>query len=340
MEERATVSVFALRSMAGVLARVGVDPVALVSHVGLSPALLANDETRVPAAAVFEAFEEAARRARDPHFALHAAAAIPFGAIGFLEYAARSSPTLREALRCVVRYSMLVNERLEMRIEERGDAAHFVLADRGHVPMGRQFAEFQVAMIFARGRDLLGGHWPLRSVAFTHAAPDSTEEHRRLFEAEVRFAQPVDALVFDRSWLDRPVPTADPVLAAALDRFAEVMRAKLPSGNDVLGDVRRAIAELLRSGETSLEATAAKLRTSGRTLQRKLQALGTSHQDVVDAVRRDLALRWLADDRAVITEVAYLVGFSEPAAFHRAFKRWTGTTPAEYRRTRGHPGAR
>jgi AraC-like DNA-binding protein len=189
-------------------------------------------------------------------------------------------------------------------------------------------------MIVARGRQISGRAWPLRAVGFAHPPPADDREHRRFFGCEVRFAEPEDSLAFDREFLDAPLPAADPALSSVLERYGDGLVARLPAGDPFLDDARRAVAALLRGGDTSLEALAARLGQSRRTLQRRLQALGTSQQDLVDSVRRELALLWLADPRTSITEVAYLLGFSEPTAFHRAFKRWTGTTPAEHRRAR------
>jgi AraC-like DNA-binding protein len=337
MSDPGTVSVFVLRAFAGALAGAGIDVPAFLAGLGLAPGILAETDVRIPAPLAFRAFEEAAARTGDPCIALHAAERIPLGAVGFLDYHARSSPTLGEALRRTIRYFVLINDRMEASLEIDGGVARLVQRRRGPPidPEPRQTAEFHLAMIVGRGRAFLARDWPLHHVGFAHAAPADAREHERYFGAPVRFGLPADELAFDASLLDQPLPTADPALSAVLERYAEALVAKLPAVSTFLDEARRAVAELLRSGDPSLDATAARLGTSRRTLQRRLAEEGTSHQDLVDGVRRDLALRWLPDTRMAITEVAYLLGFSEPAAFHRAFKRWTGQTPAEYRRAHG-----
>jgi AraC-like DNA-binding protein len=336
-EQPGTVSVFVLRALCAALAAAGVDAVAFLVAQGLSPGVLEETDVRVPAPAAVRAFEAAAARTGDPWFAIHAAERIPLGAVGFLDYHVRSSATLGEALRRTIRYFVLINDRMEAALEVEGDEARLVQRHRGPATdvEPRQLAEFHFAMILSRGRRLVGGEWPLRAVGFAHAAPAAAREHERFFRAPVRFGLPADEIVFARALLDTPLPTADPALSAVLERYAEALVAKLPVVGSFLDDARRAVAELLRGGDPGLEATAARLGKSRRTLQRHLQEHGTSYQDLVDGVRRDLALRWLPDTRMAITEVAYLLGFSEPAPFHRAFKRWTGQTPAEYRRAQG-----
>ena len=333
MGDAGTVSVFALRAFAAGLDAAGLDAAGLLADLGLSGPSLEDADARIPAPVAFRAFEEIAARAGDPSLALRVAEHVPLGTIGFLDYHARSSPTLGEAIRRTIRYFALVNDRMEATLEIDGDAARLVQRSRG-APVPRQVAEFQIAMIVARGRMLTGRAWPMHHVSFVHPAPADTREHERFFGAPVRFEQPVDAMQFDRAFLDHPLATADPALSSVLERYAQGLVARLPAGDSTLDDARGAIAELLRQGDASLDATAARLGTTRRTLQRKLSEQGTSHAVLVDGVRKELALYWLCNPRTTITEVAYLLGFSEPAAFHRAFKRWTNKTPAEYRRAR------
>jgi AraC-like DNA-binding protein len=334
MIDGGTISVFMLRSFTGAAALAGVDVDGLLRDVGLDPGAPSDPDVRIPAPLAFRAFEEAAARAGDPDFALHLAEKVPLGAVGFLDYHTRASPTIEEALRRTIRYFALINDRMEAALDVDGDTARLWQRGRGGAKVPRQVAEFQIAMIVVRGRLLAGTDWPLRSVAFAHARPASTAAHERLFRTAVLFEQPRDEIAFDAAFLSPPLPTADPVLSSVLERYAQSLVARLPVTGSVLDDARRAVAELLKDGDPSLEATAARLGASRRTLQRRLQEHGTSHHDLVDGVRRDLALKLLADPKTSITEAAYLLGFSEPAAFFRAFKRWTGKTPAEHRRVR------
>ena len=116
-----------------------------------------------------------------------------------------------------------------------------------------------------------------------------------------------------------------------LDRHAEELLAKYPPRDSLIDQVRNVIADEFRGGEPSLERIADHLGLTPRTLQRKLQELGTSYNDVLDQMRRQLAERYLREPQMAICEVAYLLGFSESSSFHRAFKRWTGVTPKEFR---------
>jgi AraC-like DNA-binding protein len=135
--------------------------------------------------------------------------------------------------------------------------------------------------------------------------------------------------------LDRPVPTADPGLSRIVTAHAEQLLAALAPAADMLtARVRRQLAEGMANGPMTLTQVARRLHLSERSLQRRLEAEGTRFAQLVDEVRRELALRYIADERLALGEVAYLLGFAEPSPFHRAFKRWTGTTPLAARRAR------
>jgi AraC-like DNA-binding protein len=116
-----------------------------------------------------------------------------------------------------------------------------------------------------------------------------------------------------------------------LDAYARDVIAKLPADDDLVSSVERAVASAMSRGVPDIDAIATQLGVGSRTLQRRLAEAETGFQELVDTVRRSYAERYLADNRLAITEVAFLVGFSEPSNFHRAFRRWTGTTPAAYR---------
>jgi AraC-like DNA-binding protein len=170
-------------------------------------------------------------------------------------------------------------------------------------------------------------------VCFEHPRPRTVDEHRRIFGCEVGFDAPEHAVTFHRDALVLPVVQADPRLGALIDRYAEELLRRLPRGNALSDRVRQLVAESLCDGDHGLEPIAGRLRMSPRTLQRRLQDESTSHQQIVDELRHELALKYLAEPAVSIGEVAFLLGFSDPSAFHRAFRRWTGTTPGEHRRS-------
>ena len=138
-------------------------------------------------------------------------------------------------------------------------------------------------------------------------------------------------MVLDEAALGLAHPGSDPQLCELLEHHAQQQLRRLPGAEDFSAEVRRVLGATLRRGDARISAVAKELAMSGRSLQRRLNAEGSSFREELDRVRSELAVRLLSEGEADVREVAYLLGFSEPSAFHRAFKRWTGTTPAAYR---------
>jgi len=171
-------------------------------------------------------------------------------------------------------------------------------------------------------------------VRLSSPAPPDPSEYQRLFQAPIRFNQTVSGLVLERSTLDLVHPQADPALSEVLDDHAQQMLIGPGREAPFISEVRRILKESLYRGDLDLDSVARKLALSRRGLQRMLIGYGTSYRELIDDVRRESTIRLLEDSRPDIAEIAFLMRFSEPSAFHRAFKRWTGKTPREYLKSR------
>jgi AraC-like DNA-binding protein len=179
---------------------------------------------------------------------------------------------------------------------------------------------------------MTGAPVPVLSFELRHARSGRESEYRRAFGALPRFERARNAWSVPADVLARPMLRADANLARFLEPQALALSRALPD-RTTQGDVRAALAERLAGGGTSVSELAGALRVSPRTLQRRLADAGTSLRALADDVRRERALAQLAAGRS-IAEVSFLLGFAEPRAFFRAFKRWTGRTPQEWRRDR------
>lgn len=334
-----TLSVLTLNALALAITHAGGDARALFADVGVDPALLAQPEARVPEEIAFAAFEAAPARVTDEAFCLHVAESIPLGTMAVLDFAVRSSATMGEALERVIRYYALVDDRSSLHLEREGAVTHLV-GRRVEPASPRAATELLFGLIVARGRDYTGSPWPMRAVSFRQAPPRDARGHERFFGAPVSFHAAHNELVFDTAWLDAPCRARDPALASFLDQQVAALLERLPRPTSFLDDVRRAVTEAIRGSDPLLEATARRLKLGTRTLQRRLKEQGSSHQAIVEEVREGLARQLLGDGRTSIGEVAYLLGFSDPSAFHHAFVRWTGVTPSVYRAKATHPRTR
>lgn len=314
----------------------GVAPAHLMSGTGFDADWLSDLEARMPLAVEEHLWERAAELTHKPSFGLFAAGLIRPGEFDVLDYAVRTAPDLRTALQRLARYNRLLHDLATFEIIPMGETTR--IEHRFDVVGVRpcpQAAEFTLASLVVVASQLCGEPVQALSVDFAHAALDNVDAYHAVFGVAPRFKCPVSCLVLASDLLGRPVPAADPGLSRIVTAHAEQLLAasqRLPENITTL--VRRQLAEGMAHGLTSLHAVARHLNLSERSLQRRLDDQGTRFADLMDEVRRELAMRYIADAHLALGEVAYLLGFSDPSSFHRAFKRWTGMTPAAARRSR------
>jgi AraC-like DNA-binding protein len=317
--------------LAGAAAQ-GVPPPALIDAVGIDPADLADPDGRLPRALETRLWHEAVRLTGDDGFGLHLSEQLPVDGLGAIGFAVRSSATLGDAYARVARYMRIVASGPRLEIVREDDVVRLRHRPPDDPPApSRHAVEFFLCNLLVIARRNVGEDTAPRAASFRHAAPARVDEHRRLLGPSVRFGQEHDELILDRALLDRPHVNAEPALGEVLDRHLAAIDAALPPEGGFLDRARAALGAELARGEPSLEAIAARLRMSPRSLQRRLQQEGSSISSLLDRLRADLAVRHLSESRDSIAEVAFLLGFSEVSTFHRAFKRWTGLTPAAYR---------
>lgn len=195
------------------------------------------------------------------------------------------------------------------------------------------YAEYTLAAVFLRTRIATGRNYPLIRVDFSHPRPPDTSEHERIFECPVRFGADACRLVIAREVWDTPrLDGGNPALFSVLDTHARMLLDRLPDPHDILARLNEAVAGELHGGSPRLDTIARRLAMSPRTLQRRLRERGVIFNDVVDEIRFRRAKAYLSQSDVAGVEVAYLLGFAEQSSFNRAFKRWSGQTPSEYRR--------
>jgi AraC-like DNA-binding protein len=315
-------------------ARRGVPPGKLLAAVDLDPqSLMANG--RVPAEPVLRLWRVAAELCGDPGFGLSVADHLQSYYFGGLAFAVHGSATFGDALRRVARFFAVVNQHGGLELVDDGPRVRVRLVARVEVGAEelRHPAECVLAALLWIGRRATGAALQPVAVWFRHAAPAEPAAHVRAFGIAPQFEQPWNELVFARATLDTPQLAPSSEMTALAERHLHRQIAELPPSETFTGRVRRLLLEELQLGEPTLARLAARLRMSERTLQRRLSGEGTSMQALLDDARREISLRRLAESNQSIAEISFLLGFTEVSAFHRAFKRWTGSTPAAYRQS-------
>lgn len=312
--------------------QMGVTAQRLLEVAGLDPFALSDPDVRIPLALETRLWEIAASLGDDADFGLHAAETIRPGAFDVLDYAVRTAPDLSAALSRIVRYNKLVHDVAEFTVSDQTDAVcithRFTAAD---IRPCRHASEFTLASLLVIGEQLTGQALKPLAVSFSHAQPNRTAEHLRIFGVMPLFGTPHSSLTLPRSALDLPIPNADAALSRIVMAHAEQLLATCTI-QDAAAIVRRHLVAGMANGPLALSQVADLMSMGERSLQRRLESEGTSLAELADEVRKELALHYIADHRLALGEVAYLLGFAEPSPFHRAFKRWTGMTPAAARR--------
>ncbi|HZM36167.1 MAG TPA: AraC family transcriptional regulator [Burkholderiales bacterium] len=315
----------------------GRDAVGIARDAGIDLATIPAPGERIEVDKIDAILRVAIPLIRDPAFGLQAARCWHPSELGVLGYAWLSSSTLRTGLERAVRYSRLVGERGITEIEDTrlGLKVRF-RAKRGDpalVPVAAVFVDIVMALLLDLCRMNAGA--ALRPLAATlrRRKPDPADAYERFFGCPVQFGADENAFVLSARDADRPLPSANRQLAVVFDRMLTEELARLEK-SDVVSRTRAAVLEHLSSGEGTAQDMAKQLHMSPRTLQRKLAEAKTTYLQLVDDTRKDLALRYIEDPRRSVTDITFSLGFSQPSAFTRAFKRWTGLSPSDYRTKR------
>jgi AraC-like DNA-binding protein len=314
-------------------ARLGLDTGQILAAAKLDPVTLQNPDARISLEQVDALWHKAYELSNDPDLALHAIEVLPFGAYRVIDFLASSAPTIGEALAKVSDYFPIINAvvRLPYSVGDRYVMFGIEAPSRPST-ITRPYAEYTLAAVFLRTRVATNQNYPLVRVEFSQTRPPNISEHERIFGCPVTFGSDACRLVIARDVWDTPRTGGDPALFAVLETHAKMLLQQVPNPDDIVGRVRTRIEAELRGGDPSLESIARHLAMSPRTLQRRLREHGVLFNDVLDELRFRAAKTYLAQRDVAGTEVAYLLGFAEQSSLNRAFKRWSGQTPTEFRR--------
>jgi len=326
------ITVRAVEPVVAGLEALGHDIDAILARAPIAREQLADADGRVPHGTMMALWEVASELSGDRNLGIHVANAAPVASFAVHAYALLSSPTLREAYRRGCRYQRLIHEATNLEFDEGPEEGVLRHSLPGGLAVPRQPAEFLATVWVRLGRMVVGSDWKPTLVCFAHAEPDERSEHDRLFGAAIRFSSARTAVHVPNTVLDAPNPRADEGLVGVLDDYAKSLLSLAPDRPSVAGRVGAMLTAAFRGGEVpTAEQVAHELNMSVRSLHRGLEADHTSFRELVDQLRHERSAALLADSRYSIAEIGYLLGFSEISSFYRAFKRWTGQTPVQFR---------
>ena len=312
----------------------GIDPYPLLREVGIDPEIIHQPNARLPSGLIDLFFTQAAGVFVDPAFGLRAAHCWHPSNLGVLGYAWLSSRTLRRGLMRTERYLRILGERSTCRCVDSAEGLRFIYnAGRGEAAVGHFLVDFMLSVTLDICRKNVGQPLNPTIVYLSRPTPVNPQPYLDYFKCEVVFGASEDTFVLATADADALLPSANPELA---DTFDAILAEQFVQMNkaDIISRCKTFLLNHLISGEPFVDDLVKALGMSRRTLQRKLLALGSSYQQILEETRYTLAQRYLDDLSKSITEITFLLGFSEQAAFTRAFKRWSGMAPTDYRMAR------
>ena len=327
-----TVATVSSRALLAGCEQLGLDRQELLHAAGLTAAEVEDPDGRLALPRVTALWQAALDASGDAGLGLRIAQAVPFGAYRVIDFLAASAPTVGEGLVRVARYFPIVNSALSWTITHEGPAVRVSLRHDG-IPDGlpRPYAEYALAVTILHCRHANGLAWPLEGVTFTFPAPPATRAHEDAFACRVQFGQSQNGFVLTRTTWDLPSRAASSDLLRLLETHAASMLDGLDATRVTSSKVARRIVTELEGGDPSLASVARHMALSPRTLQRRLADEHTTFADVLDDTRRHIAQAYMSDRALALTEVAYLLGFSEQSAFSRACQRWFRMSPSQFR---------
>jgi AraC-like DNA-binding protein len=312
-----------------------ISPDELLHEAGIEPVALEQPDAELPLNSVALLMELAANRARDPCLALRYAEAYRPGGSGVLGYLVLNARTVREALQALERYQVTTGHSMDMRLQEDGAIARLSWRMPWDLTAPReQLVVFAAAILVLRIRHVAGPDWRPRVLEIDHREPRCALELARLAGSRVRYNATASAIVFDKATLERHAEQADPNLYPILQLAGEAKLKQLAETSDLVVRTFRAVADLLCGTAPALDRVAQQMSMTPRALQNRLAREGTTFEKVVSDTRKTLAERYLRDTDIPMTEIAFMLGFSELSAFTRAARGWFGVPPREVRARR------
>ncbi|MBX3480424.1 MAG: AraC family transcriptional regulator ligand-binding domain-containing protein [Caulobacter sp.] len=337
---RATVSAGYVGNLFQFATANGADAAGLLAAAGLSAEALDDPDARVPMARYRAMMRAAQQRCDMPWLPLELGASRDFRDISIVGLICYAAPTMGEALNELNRYVRLA---AEVSLPGRGPRFQLVTHDSGlwMVDTRQDPGSFpeMTESTWSRFICETARHFPeatfARAAHFTHPRPAYGDHFERVLKVPVTFDSHWNALRIDPSWLTIELHQPNRYVFGVLTRHADSLLDALRSGETVRGRVEAAVLPILHRGEPDMTSIASALGLTRPTLYRRLRAEGAGFDELIDQLRRRMAMEYLSGGRASVNETAYLVGFSEPSAFSRAFKRWTGLSPGAWKARQG-----
>ena len=329
-------SVFKIGKIVDYLKAEGVPPQAALEGIRISEAELTSPLTKVSANQIVQSYRNALKFSQNPSFAFDAGSQFHISNFGIYGLALLSGIDFRQMVTFALQYYQLTAPLVSVTFEERNASAAWCITVLPFRPLDAALHDFIVELQFSAllcvHRDVMGPDFRLTQVQLNAQRPSGAARHAEQFGCEVLYEQPQNRLLFPAEWLDRKPALGNSVTHAHVAEICNDLLTELKKNTGVAGRARQVLLANLESPPDA-SALAGQLGLSTRTFRRRLQEENTSYRELIDDLRAQTAIRYMRDTRLTVENIAFLLGFSDPAAFRYAFKRWTKTTPNAFRRS-------
>lgn len=309
----------------------GIDVAEVYARIGLDAAVMEKHHLRTKQDATYLYWETVEAVSKDPNIGLTLGRHSDLFRGQVLEYLFLSSPTFGDGLKRSIRYQRLLSDGARGELGEDHSGVYIALdvVEEDSQRLRHQY-EWITCLFIKFFRALTENKFKPLKIAFKHSEPSDTSLHQQVYGVPCEFAAASNRIYFDDEILALESPHAGEEVLRLHEQLASKQLSALQR-RDIVREVRSAIAEVLEYGQADLQTIAKRLELGPRELRSKLNEAGTNFNETLANYRFDLAKQLLADTNETIDEVVYLTGFAEPSTFYRAFKRWSGMTPLEYR---------
>lgn len=327
-----TVSIRYLKGLLTRAQQAGMDPVPLLASRDIPPSLVEEPHARIASEHYVSIAHEIMTQVQDEFLRLGGVKRTRSGAFAMMTHSVIHCRTLQRALLMATRFYNLFLDDIHFKISRRQDQVQVAIHwDNPELDWDHGTTDGCLVLIHRFFSWLCGQRISLTEVRLSIPRPDNSDEYHTLFRCPIQYNQPVDALVFSAKLLDLPVMQTEDSLKEFLKEAPGNLIVIPDNDNSVTAQVRSVIGKDFREDFPDFETVAKVLNTTPQTLRRRLKQENSSYQEIKDTMRRDAAIYYLSRSQYSINEIAELMGFSEPSTFHRAFKKWTGLTPGNYR---------
>ena len=313
----------------------GIDTDELMQAASLTPEALKDPDSRIPLSAQLKLWRALIEHTESAACGLEIGRSVSAEQLGVVGYTMAYSQTLGQAYQRLARYMRIISEATIFEVVHCADSARLQFTTHPYLVALRHPIEGQVAAILTVGRKITQTDFVPLEISLPTTKPINTRIYRETFRCRLRFDQPEAAFVLTTDQMQLPLNAADGTLSGYLEELASAKLHALRTPQEPFGDtVRRMLWSDLSSGKPELSNVASQLGISARTLQRRLRQNGTSYSLVLDELRREVSSELLVEGNLAVSDVAYLLGYSEPSAFQRAFRRWYELTPRQFKSRR------